>query len=415
MYHPHSHLLIDDAPFPQVAEYQSLDTVPHIVVDSGKKSSRFFRHKSLKFLPFLLLPIAYRFCRYSSAIASPKNILLYSNDEWTKSFETFYRAYEKHQSYSFGSIEFMKRFEIYKDNLKRIHLHNERAKANKDDEESSYTLAPNQFADLTFNEFKDRHLKSPSSSEMSLLSTAHPFALESEILKFSPNATLPKSVNWFTKGCVTPVKDQAKCGSCWAFSSTGAIEGAVCAQTGELLSLSEQELVDCAGPEGEHGCNGGVMDRAFQYVIDQGGICVEEEYPYKATQGMCHRDHCQKHAKIDGYMRIPRESDRALRAAVAFYGPVAAGIEADRSAFQFYHQGVFTLPCGKKLNHAILVAGYGVDEKTGGTYWLVKNSWGATWGDKGYVKLARKGHHGGKAGECGILLSAVTPIVTSSS
>lgn len=150
------------------------------------------------------------------------------------------------------------------------------------------------------------------------------------------------------------------------------------------------------------------MDNAFQYVMDVGGICSEDEYPYHAKQEVC-RKSCKNVAKISGIMDVPPGDVKALKAAIALHGPVAAGVQADRPAFQFYHKGVLDVECGKHLNHAILVTGYGMDPETNMQFWLVKNSWGLSWGDEGYIRLAMK-HHG-KAGECGILLAPSVPIV----
>lgn len=286
---------------------------------------------------------------------------------------------------------------IFKKNVLKIERHNELATSHQ-------FLRINQFSHLTFEQFRQVYL---ASSDAPNLSEGQIPSINGAILSEVTNSTLPRSINWVDRGCVTPVKDQAKCGSCWAFSSTGAIEGALCANGRPLLSLSEQELVDCAMDEGAHGCNGGYMDDAFNYVVHHHGLCSEEEYPYMGRVSECRS--CKKVARIKGILSIPKDNEKAVRAALVSYGPVSAGIEADRHEFQFYHSGVFSLPCGKKLNHAILIVGYGVEETSGVPYWLVKNSWGQHWGDQGYVKLARKGH--GKAGECGILLSPTAPLI----
>eukprot|EP01054_Gregarina_sp_Poly1_P004176 Gregarina_sp_Poly_1__4175@NODE_2286_length_2360_cov_11_684256_g1463_i0_p1_GENE_NODE_2286_length_2360_cov_11_684256_g1463_i0NODE_2286_length_2360_cov_11_684256_g1463_i0_p1_ORF_typecomplete_len465_score35_66Peptidase_C1/PF00112_23/5_3e68Inhibitor_I29/PF08246_12/1_5e16Peptidase_C1_2/PF03051_15/4_4e08TPP_enzyme_N/PF02776_18/0_12_NODE_2286_length_2360_cov_11_684256_g1463_i08932287 len=322
----------------------------------------------------------------------PHSYHLWTTEDYFEEFRAFCQKFQR--DYQPHSLEYERRFKIFIGNLDLIHQHNIAGG-------SSYKLSLNQFADMTQREWAATYLTARSEDRPGgrpvLWSLAHVV-----------NDTLPKEVNWIDRKCVTPVKDQAKCGSCWAFSATGAIEGAICAQTGILLNLSEQQLVDCAGPEGTHGCNGGFMDNAFKYVIDKGGLCTENDYPYVAKQQVC-TDHCKRAAQIITMADIPRRNDKALRAAVAFHGPVAVGVEADKASFQFYHKGVLDLPCGKKLNHAVLLVGYSHDEERHEAYWYVKNSWGPTWGDQGFIRIGRK-HHG-KAGECGILLSPTIPIV----
>ncbi|CEM03624.1 unnamed protein product [Vitrella brassicaformis CCMP3155] len=282
------------------------------------------------------------------------------------------------------------RFDIFKKNLAFIHAHNQQG--------FRYTLAANQFADMTHEEFKAQFVgyrrTNVTKTDATHLLGVHP-------------STLPKDVDWRAKGCVTEVKNQAQCGSCWAFSTTGAIEGATCAKTGRLPDLSEQQLVDCAGIEGNQGCSGGEMDQAFQYVIDNKGLCSEMEYPYEATDDKCKADSCKPQATIKGFKNVPMDNEAALMAAVATNGPVSVAIEADQLPFQFYQSGVFDASCGDQLDHGVLVVGYGTDEQ-GQDYWIVKNSWGPSWGDDGYIRMAR---HRGKEGECGILMDASYPVV----
>lgn len=231
------------------------------------------------------------------------------------------------------------------------------------------------------------------------------------LLSSANDESLPESVDWRAEGAVSEVKNQKMCGSCWAFSATGAVEGVNAIVTGKLVSLSEQQLVDC-DTELDHGCHGGLMDRAFDYIIKNGGIDTEEDYPYTAQDGVCDAPRAgRKVVTIDGYEDVPQLDESALLRAVARQ-PVAVAIEADQRAFQLYAGGVFDAPCGATLNHGVLVVGYGT--LNNGTadlpYWLVKNSWGGVWGDHGYIKLLRSplGSAAGP-GQCGIALKASYP------
>ena len=220
---------------------------------------------------------------------------------------------------------------------------------------------------------------------------------------------LPKStassVDWRDKGAVTPVKNQGQCGSCWSFSTTGSVEGAHAIASGKLVSLSEQQLMDCSTAEGNHGCNGGLMDYAFEYIIKNGGLDTESDYPYTARDGSCQSAKQAKHAaSITSYKDVTKDSDAQMQSAVDL-GPVSVAIEADQSGFQMYKSGVFSGPCGTNLDHGVLVVGYTAQ------YWIVKNSWGSTWGDQGYIMMSRSS--GGAEGICGILSAASYPIAGS--
>jgi len=218
-------------------------------------------------------------------------------------------------------------------------------------------------------------------------------------------SNLADSVNWVTKGAVTDVKNQGQCGSCWAFSTTGSIEGADQIAGGALTPLSEQQLMDCSKAEGNQGCNGGLMDNAFKYV-KKTPLETEAQYPYKAKTGIF--DHCKaKEAgvgHISGFMDVKKDSVSDMMAALML-GPVSIAIEADKSVFQRYTGGVITSKaCGTKLDHGVLAVGYDTDAN-GEPYVLVKNSWGASWGVEGYVKLGA----GAGSNICGMLSSASQP------
>jgi len=210
------------------------------------------------------------------------------------------------------------------------------------------------------------------------------------------------------KVAVTGVKNQASCGSCWSFSASGAVEGAWAVAGNELVSLSEQELVSC--DKQDSACNGGLMDYAFDFVKDN-GLTSEENYPYVSGNGQvpaCDESKvAQKVASISSYVDVDTRSENALENALNI-GPVAIAIEADQYSFQSYTTGVLTATCGDSLDHGVLAVGYGHDSASGLDYWIVKNSWGGSWGQAGYVYLER--HISSSSGQCGILLQPSYPV-----
>jgi C1A family cysteine protease len=216
-------------------------------------------------------------------------------------------------------------------------------------------------------------------------------------------------MDWREHDAVTPVKDQGQCGSCWSFSSTGSMEGAWAIHSSELVSLSEQQLVDCSKSYGNMGCRGGLMDDAFQYVIDNGGLDTEEDYHYTAQDGTCDEDKQENHiVTFSSFVDVIPNDEDQLKSAVAL-GPVSVAIEADKMGFQFYKSGVFSGECGTTLDHGVLVVGYGTDEESGLDYWIVKNSWAATWGDEGYILLQR--NVDAPEGQCGVAMQPSYPVV----
>ncbi|KAL3884391.1 hypothetical protein ACJMK2_024532 [Sinanodonta woodiana] len=226
------------------------------------------------------------------------------------------------------------------------------------------------------------------------------------IFKYINGSEDPSEVDWRGKGYVTPVKNQGGCGSCYAFSVKGAVEGQLFRKTGKLVSLSEQNIVDCSFKEGNHGCGGGNKFRSYNYIKNNNGVDTAEAYPYEAKNGPCRFRRSEVGATVTGYVDLPRNDEIALRHAVANIGPIAVSIEGFPRDFRFYDHGVYDNPNCTKLEsmHAVLVVGYGT--RYGLDYWIVKNSWGSRWGKAGYVFMARN-----KDNQCCIACAANYPVV----
>lgn len=308
---------------------------------------------------------------------------------WKQQYNKTYATKEEH----------MKREQIFIQNAIYIEKHNS--------EGHSFTLALNQFADMTPKEFADLQTLWPST-----LGTADSSAPQRHQIS---GVELPTSVDWRDKGVVNPVKNQGQCGSCWAFSTIDSYESQVAIKTGKLASFSEQDLVDCVKDQtlprtrGSccNGCSGGLMDYAFAYMISKqsGKDDTESSYPYKAADGRCSFSaRTATGAAVKSYTDIKAGDENALKDAVANVGPVSVAVDAT-SQWQFYRGGVFEplTGCGTKLNHGVAVVGYG--SEGGKDYWIIRNSWGSTWGEKGYLRLVM-----GK-NECGVANSAVYPVL----
>ncbi|GJM89018.1 hypothetical protein PR202_ga05613 [Eleusine coracana subsp. coracana] len=294
------------------------------------------------------------------------------------------------------------RLAVFADNAAFLVEHNAGATANAANSSApSYTLALNAFADLTHDEFRAARL---GRLAVGPLRTGAPY----RGLEDGGVGALPDAVDWRQKDAVTKVKDQGSCGACWSFSATGAIEGINKIKTGSLISLSEQELIDCDRSYNQ-GCSGGLMDYAFKFVIKNGGIDTEEDYPFRQTDGTCNKNKLKRHVvTIDGYTDVPSNNEELLLKAVA-QQPVSVGICGSARAFQLYSQGIFDGPCPTSLDHAVLIVGYG--SEGGKDYWIVKNSWGERWGMKGYMHMHR--NTGNSNGICGINQMPSFPTKTS--
>lgn len=294
------------------------------------------------------------------------------------------------------------RMKIFTDNKYKIAKHNQLYETGK----VSYKLGLNRYADLLHHEFV---ATLNGFNRTTIKGNGLPQArIEESITFISPaNVELPQTIDWRTKGAVTGVKDQGHCGSCWSFSATGALEGQHFRKSGVLVELSEQNLIDCSGKYGNNGCNGGLMDNAFQYIKDNGGIDKEKLYPYEAMDDTCRFVKKDVGATDKGFVDIPSGSEIKLKEAIATVGPVSVAIDASHESFQFYKEGVYNeITCSpENLDHGVLAVGYGTDVN-GTDYWLVKNSWGTSWGEQGYVKMMRN-----KDNQCGIATQASYPLV----
>jgi cathepsin L len=308
-----------------------------------------------------------------------------TEQEYENAFERWAEEHEK----LYSEEEVLYRFRIFKQNSDFVDKFNS--------EGHSFTVGLNRFADLTNTEFLERYtgLRRP-------LVQVPDHEHEAE---FDETQTIPAAVDWRAKGIVTRVKNQGACGSCWSFSASGAVEG-VWALNNSLVTLSEQNLMDCSRSYGNYGCNGGLMENAFKYIIANGGIDTEVSYPYQQTTSYsCKYSVANKGASIRSYKTVISGSESALKTAVA-YRPVSVAIDASLYSFQLYTGGYYyDAKCSSTaLNHGVLAVGYGTD--TSGAFWIVKNSWGEGWGDKGYVYMARN-----KSNNCGIATQASFPVL----
>lgn len=319
-------------------------------------------------------------------------------EEWAGHHAKEYDSFWHHQY----------RKEVWTNNMNEILQHNIRFMKG----EESFNMAMNRHGDLTPEEFSSAKTcrKSADNSTDGILKQNPKIhykgsAFLPPIVEYTP----PKEVDFREKGYVTPVKDQGDCGSCWAFSTTGALEGQLFRKTGELYSLSEQQLVDCAGAFGNYGCDGGIQDYAFMYTMSVKGLQSEKSYPYKGVDGNCRFNPAKAVAGATGYLDIETGNEDMVTMALALNGPLSIAIDASRRTFQFYDSGVYNdVKCKNgeyDLDHAVLMVGYGTSDD-GTPYYLVKNSWGPDWGEGGYIKMTRNGKN-----QCGVATEASVPLV----
>lgn len=317
----------------------------------------------------------------------PDLVLSEVNEDEHFHWREFFNFQDRFEKRYESLLELETRFEIFRTNLINILKHNS-------DQSQNFTLGVNQFTDLTPEEFKAQYINGRLGSRLGS------FGCQTFT---SSGSGLPSSVDWRTKGVVNPVRDQGQCGSCWAFATTANAESVWAISRGQLLDLSEEFLVDCASGLGYYnmGCNGGQPDSAFKYMINN-GQCLESTYPYKAgstrTAGSCQK--CSSAGVTFSSCHDVKPNDQVSLAAAVAKQPVVIAIEADTRYFQSYSGGILdSTSCGTTLDHAVEIVGYG--SQNGQDYWIVRNSWGPTWGESGYVRI-KKSSSTNDIGVCGV-------------
>ncbi|XP_052584950.1 cathepsin 7-like isoform X1 [Peromyscus californicus insignis] len=304
-------------------------------------------------------------------------------EEWKRSYEKTYTQEEERQKRA-----------VWEENVKMIKLHSEGNGLGM----NNFTVEMNEFGDMTGEEMRKMMMES------SVLTLRNGKRIQKR-----GDPKFPKTLDWRTQGYVTPVRRQGGCGACWAFAVAGSIEGQLFKKTGKLIPLSVQNLIDCSRSFGTNGCKGGMMYNAFQYVKNNGGLEAEATYPYEAKEGRCRYRPERSVVKVTRFLVVPR-NEEALMNALVTHGPIAVGIDAGHESFTKYTGGIYHEPNCRpdSPNHSALLVGFGYEgrESEGRKYWLVKNSHGENWGEKGYIKIPRDQNN-----YCGIASYAMYPIL----
>ncbi|CAF0818349.1 unnamed protein product [Didymodactylos carnosus] len=298
------------------------------------------------------------------------------------------------KQYSSISEELQRR-DIWTKNIAKIQAHNLEADLGL----HTFTMKMNKYGDLSDEEFRKTMYGLKTDQRIEKNFDRHTFIPPSNIV-------LPAAIDWRKEGYVTDIKDQQQCGSCWAFSATGALEGQHFKKYKKLNTLSDQNLIDCSGKYGNEGCNGGYMDSSFQYIKDNKGIDTQDSYPYEARDGDCRFKAENVGANDTGFVDIKTGNETDLQIAIATVGPISIAIDCQHDSFRFYSSGVYDEPqCSTSmLDLAILAVGY--DTINGQDYYIVKNGWGKSWGMEGYIWMSRN-----KNNQCGIATLSSYPLV----
>ncbi|KAL7631752.1 UNVERIFIED_CONTAM: hypothetical protein RMT77_017933 [Armadillidium vulgare] len=324
-----------------------------------------------------------RFCLLFLVVLVWASALSTVDQDW----EDYKTKYNK----EYSPEEDIKRHQIFNENKLMIEEHNKKY----EEGEVTYTMEINKFADMLLEEISYLRGYKPSKNPPK----------GGSLYKVDEDLIFPDSVDWREKGYVTPVKDQGQCGSCWAFSGTGALEGQNFKKTGKLVSLSEQNFIDCIDDNECYGCDGGFPNSCFFYTEENNGTDTEESYPYLGKDGKhCNFSPQNVGGTCTGYRYTFKGTERELLAATATVGPISVCIDANSRSFHHYSKGVYYNPrCSSyELDHAVLVTGYGT--YNGEEYWMVKNSWGTEWGENGYIMMARN-----RSNNCGIATNLSFP------
>lgn len=313
----------------------------------------------------------------------------FTQEEYLSNFETWAKTNNK----TYSKSEFIYRFRVFQQNMNYVYEHNSK--------NYSFTLGLNKFADLTNSEFIEKYIGFNNKEQ-----TQNREQDPDHLYRYDSTLEIPVSLDWRKKGLVTSIKDQGICACSWAFSTTGSVEGAW-AFNYTQVSLSEQNLLDCSRLNGNFGCTSGSVLSSYKYIIQNQGIDTESSYPYEvSTSYNCRYSIRNRGATISNYGEITQGSESALQNALVYRGPISAKIDSNNLSFQLYNGGYYYEPkCSSTdLSHSVLVIGY--DSSSSGEYWIVKNSWGTSWGESGYINMAKNQNN-----NCGIATQSYFPII----